>query len=103
MKADTEELYMVFKLLKRRYRSAEESETLRRLDYFAHPFTPGNEIRLIDDSNDDHPLSLESLSTKFMPVDQKKNNPSNSLIPQRNNSSDNDEFDPFDFDRSDNL
>ena len=101
VKADTEELFMVFKLLKRRYRSAEESETLRRLDYFAHPFTPGNEICLIDDSENDQPLSLESLSTKFVPVEQKKKK--NELIPQKQEHDDEDEFDPFDFGKSDNL
>lgn len=102
VKADTEDLFMVFKLLKRRYRSVEESETLRRLDYFAHPFTPGNEIRLIDDSENDQPLSLESLSTKFVPVEQEKKRKSE-LIPQRNSSTVEDEFDPFDFGKSDNI
>lgn len=72
VKADTDALYLVFKLLKRRYRSVEEDERLRRLDYFAHPFEEGNEIRLIDDVDMEKPLSLESLSTKFVPVDDKR-------------------------------
>ena len=33
MKADTGEVYMTFKLLKRRYRSSETDEKLKRLDY----------------------------------------------------------------------
>ena len=32
VKMDTGDLYMTFKLLKRRYRSSEESEKLRKLD-----------------------------------------------------------------------
>lgn len=59
---------MTFKQIKKRYRSVEESEKLRRLDYFNHPFEEGNEIRLIDDIDMAKPLSLESLSTQFDPV-----------------------------------
>lgn len=55
-------------MLKKRYRSVEESEKLRRLEYFNHPFEEGNEIRLIDDLDSPKPLSLESLSTQFDPV-----------------------------------
>ena len=59
-------------MLKRRYRSSEENEKLRRLEYFNHPFEPGNEIRLLDDVTLDKPLSLESLSTQFEAVDDKR-------------------------------
>jgi len=72
VKSDTEELYLTFKLLKRRYRSSEENEKLRRLDYFNQPFEPGNEIRLMDDIDLEKPLALESLATQFEAVDNKR-------------------------------
>lgn len=72
VKSDTNELFLTFKLLKRRYRSSEEDEKLRRLDYFNHPFEPNNEIRLIDDIDLPRPLSLESLATHFEPIDEKR-------------------------------
>ena len=59
-------------MLKRRYRSSEENEKLRRLEYFNQPFEPGNEIRLIDDIELDKPLALESLATQFEAVDDKR-------------------------------
>lgn len=65
VKMDTEDLYLTFKMLKRRYRSSEDSEKLRRLDYFNHPYEKGNEIRLIDDVDLDKPLSLMSLASQF--------------------------------------
>lgn len=65
-------MFLTFKLLKRRYRSSEEDERLRRLDYFNHPFEPGNEIRLIDDIDLPTPVSLESLATQFEGVDEKR-------------------------------
>lgn len=66
VKQDTNELYLTFKMLKRRYRSAESDENLRRKDYFNHPFAPGNEICLIDDIDMPKSISLDSLSsTKF--------------------------------------
>lgn len=67
-KADTEELFMTFKLLKRRYRSSEESEKMRRLEYFNHPYEPENTICLIDDVNLPKSLSLYSLATQFNPA-----------------------------------
>jgi len=72
VKSDTDELYLTFKMLKRRYRSSEENEKLRRLEYFNQPFEPGNEIRLIDDIELDKPLALESLATQFEAVDDKR-------------------------------
>ena len=69
VKSDTNELFLTFKMLKRRYRSTEENEKLRRLDYFNQPFEPGNEIRLLDDIELDKPLALESLATQFEAVD----------------------------------
>ena len=60
---------MTFKLLKRRYRSAETNEKLRQLDYFNHPYDPDNGIRLLDDYDLSKSLSLTSLSTQFVPTE----------------------------------
>ena len=65
---ETNKLFFIFKRLKRRYRSIEESEKLRRLEYFAHPFEENSEIRLVDDIDLPKPVSVESLSTQFDPV-----------------------------------
>ena len=70
IKIDTGERYMTFKLLKRRYRSIEENERLRTLDYFNHPFEPGNDIKLIDDIDNVESLSLDSLANSFGPDDK---------------------------------
>ena len=72
VKMDTGELFMTFKMLKRRYRSSELNEKLRRFDYFNQPFEKNNEIRLLDDLDLPKPLSLESLSTVFEAVDNKR-------------------------------
>ena len=66
IKADTGELFMTFKLLKRRYRSSETSEKLRKLDYFNHPYNPENSIQLLDDLEEPQSLSLTSLATQFI-------------------------------------
>ena len=69
MKKGTDELFMTFKLLKRRYRSIEPSEKMRRLDYFNQPFEPDSEIRLVDDVDLEEPVALLSLSTEFEGVE----------------------------------
>lgn len=71
-KSDTDEKYMTFKLLKRRYRSTEINEKLRVLEYFNQPFEKGNEIHILDDLDLPNPLALESLSTKFEAIDNKR-------------------------------
>ena len=63
---------MTFKLLKRRYRSTEINEKLRVLEYFNQPFEKGNEIHILDDLDLPNPLALESLSTKFEAIDNKR-------------------------------
>ena len=115
VKSDTNELFLTFKLLKRRYRSSEEDERLRRLEYFNHPFEHDNSIRLIDDIELSKPLSLESLSTKFEAVDNKRgktnavereNKDDNSVVKddkKRKTSSFDEEFEPFDFDKAANF
>lgn len=74
MKVDTGELFMTFKLLKRRYRSIEENTKLRRLDYFNQPFAENSEIRLMDDIHLSKPLALESLATQFVATLDKRGN-----------------------------
>lgn len=116
VKSDTNELFLTFKLLKRRYRSSEEDEKLRRLEYFNHPFEPDNGIRLIDDIEMDKPLSLESLSTKFEAVDDKRgktnaveretkeeSNNNDQKDKKKKKSSFDEEFEPFDFDKAANF
>lgn len=117
VKSDTNDLYLTFKLLKRRYRSSEEDEKLRRLEYFNHPFEHDNGIRLIDDLEFDKPLSLESLSTKFEAVDSKRgktnaveretkeevNKENKDESKKKKQSSFDEEFEPFDFDKASNF
>ena len=114
VKSDSNELFLTFKLLKRRYRSAEEDEKLRRLEYFNHPFAHDNGIRLIDDLEMAKPLSLESLSTKFEAVDDKrgktnaveretKEDIDNKDEKKKKKSSFDEEFEPFDFDKAANF
>ena len=72
IKMDTDELFLTFKLLKRRYKSSEDNERLKRLDYFNHPYEPGNDIKLIDDIDLPKPVSVISLSTQFASADDSK-------------------------------
>lgn len=103
VKVDTGELFLTFKMLKRRYRSSEEDEKLRRLEYFNHPFEYGNEIKLIDDIDFDKSVSLESLATKFEAVDDKRGKQNaverNDKTPKKK-SKISGEFEPFDFDKA---
>ena len=72
VKADTNDVYLTFKLLKRRYRSSEEDERLKRLDYFNHPYEPGNTIKLVDDLELPESVSLYSLATQFVALEETK-------------------------------
>ena len=101
VKADTGELFMTFKLLKRRYRSSEQDDHLRRLNYFNQPFEPGSEIRLVDDYDMEKPVALESLATTFVPMENKhgKENATKrktKTVKARKNVEE--EFSPFEFD-----
>lgn len=111
-KMDTQELYMTFKMLKRRYRSSETNTKLRRLDYFSHPFEEGSEIRLIDDVDMNRSLSLESLSTKFSPTNSGavplvERHPYGAELKQESAlnaiADEIESFEDFDFDRSKNF
>lgn len=63
------EVYLTFKLLKRRYRSADTDDRLRELEYFNHPYVQGSSIRLVDDIDMDVSMSLTSLSSQFIAAD----------------------------------
>ena len=115
VKSDTNDLYLTFKLLKRRYRSSEENEKLRRLEYFNHPFERDNGIRLIDDLEFEQSISLESMSTQFEAADSKRGK-TNAVEretrdgdqkpkdePKKKKSSFDEEFEPFDFDKAANF
>lgn len=108
VKADTNELFMIFKLLKRRYRSTEENDHLRRLDYFAQPFEEGSEIRLVDDLELPKSVALESLATSFVPVDDKRGK-QNAVEREKKKTNAGfnedilDNFDPFNMEKSNNF
>ena len=111
-KVDTGALYLTFKLLKRRYKSIESDEKLRRLDYFNHPFEEGSEIRLIDDIDLPKSVSLTQLSTMFEPVEDKNKGKQNAIERESLNTvkkdkgntvSDLSVFEPFDISSSKNF
>ena len=87
-------------MLKRRYRSTEENEKLRRLDYFNQPFEPGNDIRLIDDIDMEQSVALLSLSAEFDEVDPgKKRGSSHAMereVKKKKEKSSSDTFSLFD-------
>lgn len=102
IKTDTGDMYMTFKLLKRRYRSSEESEKLRKLEYFNHPYDRENGIKLLDDFDLDKPLSLTSLAAQFIGAEEvSKRGKKNATARENKDSSTgfNAEFAPFDFDK----
>jgi ribosomal silencing factor RsfS len=73
VKRDTGELYMSFNMIKRRYRSTDSDDKMRRLVYFNQPFEPGSEIKLVDDFYLQSPVSVESLGTQFLPENANRN------------------------------
>lgn len=99
---------MTFKLLKRRYRSSDDSKKLRELEYFNHPYEPDNSICLIDDIDLPKSLSLYGLSTQFLPVDDgsKRGKKNAAERPKEKKQEKNDFdliFEPFNSDNSDYL
>lgn len=102
IKMDTQDMYMTFKLLKRRYRSSEENEKLRRLDYFNHPYDKENGIRLLDDVNLEKSLSLTSLATQFVGAEDvskrgKKNATERKEKKEKSEILQEMDYEPFDF------
>ena len=65
-KQGTDEEYLDFKLIKRRYRSFEASEELSRMTYFTHPYDGKGSCRLIDDINLDKSVSCLTLSVDLV-------------------------------------
>lgn len=103
VRADTGDVFLTFKLLKRRYRSSETDEKLKRLDYFNHPYEKDNTIKLIDDVDLPKSLSLYSLATQFIALEDTKRGKAN--VVQRKEvgpESPEMEFEPFDFNKHDN-
>ena len=98
VKADTGEVYLTFKMLKRRYRSSESDEKLKRLDYFNHPYQSGNTIRLIDDIDLPKSVSLYSLATQFVPLGDNKRGRNNVVDREDKDESTSSllKYDPFD-------
>ena len=104
VKADTKEIFLTFKLLKRRYRSSEDDEKLKRLDYFNHPYEPGNTIKLVDDIDLPKSISLYSLSTQFMSLEETGKRKGSGAIERENRDSQMQlEFEPFDFNKHNNI
>ena len=99
-KRDTDEVFLAFKLLKRRYRSSESDEKLKKLDFFHHPYEEGNTIRLIDDIDLPKPISLYSLATQFVPLNDNKRGVKTTVertvVDDASNTKDKN-FEPFEF------
>ena len=104
VKSDTKEVFLTFKLLKRRYRSSEDDEKLKRLDYFNHPYESGNTIKLVDDIDLPKSISLYSLSTQFMSLEETGKRKGSGAIERENRDSQIQlEFEPFDFNKHNNI
>ena len=108
VKQDTGDLYLTLKLLKRRYRSKENEDKMRRLDYFNQPFIPGSEIRLIEDADEVKSVALTSLANSFEGFeDSTKRGPKNAVDrkevakPKTTVDDDFDMFDDWDQDQLD--
>lgn len=63
---------MTFKLLKRRYRSNDDDDKMRDIEYFNHPYAKGNSIRLVDDVDMEESVSLISLASDFLPMEDSR-------------------------------
>ena len=90
---------MTFKLLKRRYRSSEENEKLRKLEYFNQPYEPGNEIKLLDDVELERPLMILGMSNQMAALEDMKRGKKNAVEREEKinkNIYQTLEFDPFD-------
>ena len=105
-KLGSDEVYMTFKLLKRRYRSSDNDDKLRELEYFNHPYAKGSTIRLVDDVELEESISLTSLSSEFVALENTKRGKKNAMEREqiRENSDDDDTleistFEPFDMNK----
>ena len=105
-KLGSDEVYMTFKLLKRRYRSSDNDDKLRELEYFNHPYAKGSTIRLVDDVALEESISLTSLSSEFVALENTKRGKKNAMEREqiREDSDDDDTleistFEPFDMNK----
>lgn len=103
-KLGSDEVYMTFKLLKRRYRSSDNDDKLRELEYFNHPYAKGSSIRLIDDIEMDESISLTSLASEFVAADTNNNKRGKKNAVERDVEDDEDTFEiqafePFDMNK----
>lgn len=100
-KKDTGELYMTFKMIKRRYKSVEEDDKYKKREYFNHPYNPENEIQLIDDVDLNETLSVFSLSSDIDNINtQNKRGDKNAVERKKKNdiySMSNFSYEEFDF------
>ena len=100
VKNETLELFMTFKLLKRRYRSSDENERMRKLEYFNQPYEPGNEIKLMDDVELERPLMMLGMSNQMSSLEDMKRGKKNAVEREEKQQHKNIyqmmEFDPFD-------
>ena len=91
---------MTFKLLKRRYRSSDENERMRKLEYFNQPYEPGNEIKLMDDVELERPLMMLGMSNQMSSLEDMKRGKKNAVEREEKQQNKNIyqmmEFDPFD-------
>lgn len=79
IKRDSQQLYMTFKMLKRRYRSCENDEKLRRMEYFNQPYMIGNDIRLMDDVELDRSVAVTSLASDMDSYEETKRGKKNAV------------------------
>jgi len=102
VKKDSNELFMTFKLLKRRYRSSDDNEYLRNLNYFNQPYETGNDIKLLDDLSLPKPLMVLSMNSEMMAYEDVKRGKksSNSIEETKKKLKYMTEFDPFDEDKT---
>ena len=98
VQVDTGKVYLTFKMLKRRYRSSEDDEKLKRLDYFNHPYEEGNTIKLIDDMDLPKSISLYSLATQFEAFNDGKSGKrgKRNVVDREDKDELKTDFDPFD-------
>lgn len=107
-KLSTGELFLTFKLLKRRYRSADTDDRMRELEYFNHPYVEGSSIKLVSDIDMDVPASLTSLASDFVAadvVDSDKRGKKNATERKEKKKKENDggildDFGPFNFNKT---
>ena len=104
-KLGSDETFMTFKLLKRRYRSSDNDDKLRELEYFNHPYAKGSTIRLIDDIEMEESISLTSLASEFVAADTNTKRGKKNAVERDVEKDDDDDtleiasFEPFDMNK----